>query len=121
MPKNKTILDVMISGHQIYIKEDWSLSLCRDEGFRYELKVNNITESEANTILKELLTLKDMSARGRLRVRLHLTLKYKIKWEQSSVVKVQIEQEKIEDIKAHPERWVYLGGRWHRINTIKVD
>ncbi len=115
MPKNKTILDVMISGNQIYIKEDWSLSLCRDEGFRYELKVNNITESEANTILKELLTLKDLSARGRLRVLLHLILKYKIKWEQSSVVKVQIEQEKIEDIKAHPERWVYLGGRWHRI------
>lgn len=121
MSENKTILDVLILGHPIYIKEDWSLSLWRDEGFRYELKVNNITVSEANTILKELLTLKDLSARGRLRVCLHLTFKYKIKWELNSVVKGQIEQEKIEDRKAHPERWVYLGGYWRRIDTIKVD
>jgi hypothetical protein len=121
MSKNRSILDVIISGRPIYIKEDWSLSLCINEGFRYELKVNDITVSEAHDLLSELVTLKDLSARDRSRVGLHVILKYKIKWELSSEIKGRIEQEEIEDRKAHPERWVYLDGNWRRINTIKVD
>ncbi len=121
MSYNQTLLDVIVSGHPIYIKKDWSLSLCNDEEYRYELKVNDITLSEAHAILKLLMTLKDSSSRDRFRVQIHLMLQYKLKWELSPEIKGRIEQEEIEDRKVHPERWICLDGRWRRTDRLKID